>query len=160
MSSSTSPQVTQQPGACANTRRYLALLLLTAMLTACGGGGGNSAVAPSAAAMTVVKGQVVDDFVAGATVNAYQVNADGTRGALIAGPFTTDQNGNYSLKIGDYTGPVYLTSTGGTYTNTATGQRIVLTEPPWSWPNQSERLRHDHGEITPMTTMAAQLVQR
>jgi alpha-tubulin suppressor-like RCC1 family protein len=108
--------------------------------------------------MNGVKGQVVDAFVAGATVSAYQMNADGTQGALIA-TTTTDSSGNYSLSLGSYSGPVYLTSTGGTYTDTATGQTVDLTGTGLVLsaiiPSASGTVT---AEITPLTTMAAQLV--
>lgn len=142
----------------ATTHRYFALVALAAMLTACSGGGGSSSPAPPPPAMNAVKGQVVDAFVAGATVSAYQVNADGTQGALIA-TTTTDSSGNYSLNLGAYSGPVYLTSTGGTYTDTATGQTVDLTGTGLVLsaiiPNASGTVT---AEITPLTTMAAQLV--
>lgn len=149
----------QQPGAPGTARRSLAVLILTALLAACGGGGGASAPVAPPAATTIVKGQVVDDYVAGATVYAYEVTADGTQGTLIAGPFTTDSNGNYSLNLGNYSGPVYLTSTGGTYVDTATGQTVDLTGTGLVLsaiiPNASGTIT---AEITPVTTMAAQLV--
>jgi alpha-tubulin suppressor-like RCC1 family protein len=108
--------------------------------------------------MNAVKGAVVDAFVAGATVSAYQVNADGTQGTLIA-TTTTDSSGNYSLNLGAYSGPVYLTSTGGTYTDTATGQTVDLTGTGLVLsaiiPGASGTVT---AEITPLTTMAAQLV--
>src|SRR5579862_2584162 len=93
----------------ATTHRCFALIALATMLAACSGGGGYSAPPPPPPVMNAVKGQVVDAFVAGATVSAYQVNADGTQGALIA-TTTTDSSGNYSLNLGAYSGPVYLTS--------------------------------------------------
>jgi alpha-tubulin suppressor-like RCC1 family protein len=160
MVSSTSLRVIRQSGA--RAAACLTLIVLTTMLAACGGGGGYSAPAappPPPPATNVVKGQVVDAYVAGATVNAYQVNADGTPGALIAGPITTDSSGNYSLNLGNYSGPVYLTSTGGTYVDTATGQKVDLTN---SGLTLSTILPSVSGtvtaQITPLTTMAAQLV--
>ena len=136
---------------------------LAIFLNACGGGGGgggNSSPSgggghPSA---IVISGRVVDGFVAGATVNAYQVNADGTQGAQIGGPVTTDQLGNYSLtlNLGTYTGPVYLTSQGGTYIDAATGNTINLTNSPLILsaivPIASGNVT---AEINPLTTMAA-----
>jgi alpha-tubulin suppressor-like RCC1 family protein len=159
MTSSTSPRVTKQPGAQATAHRYFILVVLTTMLAACGGGGGSSSPPPPPPVANVVKGQVVDAFVAGASVSAYQVNADGTQGPLIAGPVTTDSSGNYSLNLGNYTGPVYLTSTGGTYVDTATGQTVDLTGTGLILsaivPNASGTVT---AEITPLTTMAAQLL--
>ena len=81
------------------------LLGLTLLSCSGGGGGGGGNSSP-----TVITGRVVDGFVAGATVTAYQVNANGTQGAQIGTPVTTDQFGNYTLNLGTYSGPVYLTS--------------------------------------------------
>jgi alpha-tubulin suppressor-like RCC1 family protein len=160
MTSSTSLRVKKQPGARAPALRYFTLVVLTTMLAACGGGGGYSTpVAPPPPVTNVVKGQVVDAFVEGASVTAYQVNANGTQGAIIAGPVTTDSSGNYSLNLGAYSGPVYLTSTGGTYVDTATGKMINLAGTNLVLsaiiPNASGTVT---AEITPVTTMAAQLL--
>lgn len=159
MTSPTSLRVARQTSVRATAHRCFTLIVLTTILAACGGGGGSSAPVVPPPAMTVVKGQVVDDYVEGATVNAYQVNADGAQGALIAGPVTTDSNGNYSLNLGSYSGPVYLTSSGGTYVETATGQTVTLSNTGTILsaiiPNASGAVT---AEITPMTTMAAQLV--
>ena len=84
------------------------------------------------------------------------MNANGTRGAQIGAPVTTDQLGNYSLNLGTYTGPVYLTSQGGTYIDAATGNTIDLTNSPLILsaivPNASGNVT---AEINPLTTMAA-----
>ncbi len=136
---------------------------LATLFSACGGGGGGGAVnggVPGGvggnSAPTIITGRVVDGFVAGATVTAYQVSADGTQGAQIGAPVTTDQLGNYSLNLGTYTGPVYLTSQGGTYIDAATGNTIDLTNSPLILsaivPNASGNVT---AEISPLTTMAA-----
>jgi len=123
-----------------------------------GGGGGGGGVKPSA---TVITGDVVDGFIAGATVTAYQVNANGTQGAQIGTPTTTDSSGNYTLNLGTYSGPVYLTSQGGTYTDTATGLPIDLNNPPYSSMILSAIVSNASGNVTaqinPITTMAADL---
>jgi hypothetical protein len=127
--------------------------LLCLTLLSCGGGGGAGGVTSSA---TVITGKVVDGFVAGATVTAYQVNANGTIGAQIGTPVTTDQSGNYTLNLGTYSGPVYITSQGGTYTDTATGKPIDLTNSSLILsaivPNASGNVT---AQIDPITTMAA-----
>ena len=146
-------------GGASCARRGLLGLLLAALLAACSGGGGHSAPPPPPPVMNVVKGQVVDAYVVGATVNAYQVNPDGTQGALITGPVTTDSTGNYSLNLGNYSGSVYLTSAGGTYVDTATGKTVDLTGSGLTLatiiPNASGTVT---AQITPLTTMAAQLM--
>jgi hypothetical protein len=128
--------------------------LLSLTLFSCGHGGGGGGGNPPAT--TVITGQVVDAFVAGATVTAYQVNADGTRGAQIGTPVQTDQSGNYTLNLGTYFGPVIITSTGGTFTDTATGNTLDLTNSTLTLsaivPNASGYLT---AQINPLTTMAA-----
>jgi hypothetical protein len=74
----------------ANARRCVMAGLLGLLLAACGGGGGSGSSPPPPPVTNTIKGQVVDAFVAGASVSAYRVNADGSQGALIAGPATTD----------------------------------------------------------------------
>jgi hypothetical protein len=76
------------------------LLSLTLLSCSGGGGGGNSS-------QTVITGQVVDGFIEGATVTAYQVNANGTQGAQIGTPVTTDTFGNYTIDLGSYSGLFY-----------------------------------------------------
>ncbi|HUI44840.1 MAG TPA: hypothetical protein VL122_02460 [Nitrospirota bacterium] len=133
---------------------------LAIFLSACSGGGGGGGTSSTSGGgghpATVISGRVVDGFVAGATVTAYQVNADGTPGAQIGAPVTTDQLGNYSLNLGTYTGPVYLTSQGGTYIDAATGNTINLTNSSLMLsaivPNASGNVT---AEINPLTTMAA-----
>jgi hypothetical protein len=128
--------------------------LLILALISCGsggGGGGNPSVTS-----TVISGKVVDGFVAGATVTAYQVNPDGTIGLQIGTPVITDQFGNYTLDLGTFSGPVYLTSRGGTYTDTATGNPIDLTNSSLILsaivPAASGNVT---AQINPITTMAA-----
>jgi hypothetical protein len=135
--------------------------LLSLVLLSCGGGGGGGGTSSSSGgggqtSATVISGRVVDGFVAGATVTAFRVNANGTKGTQIGAPVTTDQLGNYSLNLGAYTGPVYLTSQGGTYIDAATGNTINLTNSPLILsavvPNASGNVT---AEINPLTTMAA-----
>ncbi len=150
-----------------NVFKKLALIMVSALLTfallSCGGGGGGGGgFFPSSGgggglpSATVVVGRVVDGFVAGAVVTAYQVNANGTPGAQIGTSVQTDQSGNYVLNLGSYTGPVYLTSQGGTYIDAATGMTIDLTNSPLILsslvPNASGNVT---AEINPLTTMAA-----
>ncbi|MES1982536.1 MAG: ice-binding family protein [Pseudomonadota bacterium] len=57
--------------------------------------------------------------ISGGTITAYRIDA-GARGTALAST-TTDANGNYSLNIRTYTGPLLLEVTGGTYRDEATG---------------------------------------
>jgi hypothetical protein len=125
------------------------LLGFTLLSCSGGGGGGNSSA-------TVIAGRVADGYVVGATVTAYQVNANGTLGAQIGTSVTTDSNGDYTLNLGTYSGPVYLTSVGGTYIDTVTGSPIDLTT---SSMVLSAIVANASGNVTaqinPFTTMAA-----
>ncbi len=132
-------------------------LLGLTLLSCSGGGGGNSGGGGGGnTTPTIVKGNVADGFVAGATVIAYQVNTDGTRGAQIGTPVTTDQSGNYTLDLGTYSGPVLIASTGGTYIDTVTGQTIDLSVSPLVLssilPNASGNVT---AQVNPLTTIAA-----
>jgi len=138
---------------------FVAATVFLSIISSCGGSGGNGSSSGPAPTANVVSGRVVDAFVAGASVTAYQVNANGTPGSVIAGPVTTDSSGNYSLNLGTYSGPVYLTSTGGTYIDTASGATINVAGSGLTLsaivPAASGSIT---AQITPMTTMAAQAV--
>ncbi len=96
------------------------------LLFGCGGGSdsGNGAVPSVSNADGVITGTAVKGPVNGATVKAYAIN-NGLMGAQI-GTGTTDAQGNFSLAIGSYSGPVMLQMTGGTYTDEATGNSITM----------------------------------
>jgi hypothetical protein len=137
---------------------------LAIFLSACGGGGGTSLSSGGDGgggggghqSATVISGGVVDGFVAGATVTAYRVNADGTRGAQIGTPVTTDQFGNYTLNLGTYSGPVLVGSTGGTYVDTVTGKTIDLSTSPLILSTiVSNASGNVTAQVNPLTTIAA-----
>ena len=71
-----------------------------------------------------VSGTVVKGPVSGATVTAYAVTT-GTMGAQIGGG-TTDSMGNFSVSVGNYSGPMMLQASGGTYTDEAMGTTMTL----------------------------------
>ncbi len=141
-------------------KRYM-ILLLAASVIGCGSGGLSDAPPSSSpsptptppSAATTVAGAVVDGFVAGATVRAHKLNADGTRGDSIGAATTTAANGNYSLNLGDYTGPILIESTGGTYKDWVTGNIVAVTSP------LSAVLSNATGSVTvnvtPLTHMAS-----
>jgi hypothetical protein len=98
---------------------FLITALTAVIIGGCGGGGGGSA----ASTATTVSGVVSKGPVTGATVVAYAITG-GAKGAEV-GRFTpTLAGGSYSINIGAYTGPVLLESTGGTYTDEATGTTL------------------------------------
>ncbi|MGB8931156.1 MAG: hypothetical protein WCC48_07915 [Anaeromyxobacteraceae bacterium] len=104
------------------TRNTTAAALLGSILylSACGGGGGGT----SPATAGTVSGTVVKGPVGGATVTAFAITG-GTMGAQVGGG-TTDTSGNFSITIGDYTGPLMLQASGGSYTDEATGSVMPM----------------------------------
>ncbi len=104
----------------------LALTAATALLLAgCGGGGGSGidATTPSAQG-TTMSGNVVKGPVSGATVKAFAVTG-GTMGSQVSSA-TTDVNGAFTMSMGDYSGPIMLQMSGGTYTDEATGAPMTM----------------------------------
>ena len=96
------------------------------LLFGCGGGSesGDGAASSASSADGVITGTAVKGPVSGATVKAYAIN-NGLMGAQI-GTGTTDAQGNFTLSIGSYSGPVMLQMTGGTYTDEATGISMTM----------------------------------
>ncbi|MDE2136497.1 MAG: hypothetical protein KGJ68_03610 [Gammaproteobacteria bacterium] len=139
---------------------------LAAWLAACSSGGyGGSSPPPPPPAATVIAGRVVDDFVVGATVTAYPVSVGGQVGASCiqvqgaCATATTDAGGNYSLNLGSYSGAVLLQSTGGTYTDTVTGQMVTIPAGQTLsvfLPSVAPGSNTITAQITAMTTIEAQ----
>ena len=74
-----------------------------------------------------VGGAVYKGSVEGATVRIHGITAAGAVGAEIAGPFTTDANGNWSGEVPEGTSGYHLlTALGGTYTDEATGKTVTV----------------------------------
>ena len=124
------------------------------LLFGCGGGSGSGDGAATGAdgviSVAAVKGPV-----SGATVKAYAIN-NGLMGAQI-GTGTTDAQGNFTLSIGSYSGPVMLQMSGGTYTDEATG--ISMTMQPGDvmtsiMPQAVAGAVMGGVQITPLTSMA------
>ncbi len=111
-----------------NVRVFLALTLLIGSMTilfGCGGsgGGGTSPAAPGAAG--TISGMAVKGPVSGATVTAYGIT-NGVIGMQVASGLT-DSNGNFTMSIGDYSGPLMLQMSGGTYMDEATGATMAMS---------------------------------
>lgn len=77
---------------------------------------------------TVISGVASKGPLNGSTVCAYAIAA-GAKGAALGSCATNIVNGNYSIDIGAYTGPVLFEATGGTYTDEATGATAALASP-------------------------------
>jgi hypothetical protein len=143
------------------------------ILAACSSGNSSSPppTPPPPAAVAMVNGAVVDNFIFSSTVTAFSVSSAGVVGACIPStPATTpagcatatsDSGGNYSVNLGSYSGAVLLQATGGTYTDTVTGQAGLAIPASLTLsvlvPAVSPSSTATVAQITPLTTMAAQL---
>jgi len=72
---------------------------------------------------TMLSGTAFNGPMSLATMTAYAVSG-GAMGAQIASA-TTDSQGNFSLSLGSYTGPVMLKASGGSYRDEATGNTMT-----------------------------------
>lgn len=80
---------------------------------------------PTTSAGIVMSGVAAKGLIAGGTVEAYSITDGGQKGDLLASA-TTSSDGSYTLDIGDYSGPVLVEVTGGTYLDEATGNTMEL----------------------------------
>ena len=153
-------------------RNFMVLGFLLALgVAACssgssGGSSGQTAPPPPPASI-IIKGFVSDAFVDNATLTAYEVKPNGTLGPCVPPPSgsgcataTSNADGSYSLTIGTgWTGPVLLESTGGSYTDTVTGQSVSIPSGltlSAFLPSLSAG-SNPIAQVTGWTTMAAQL---
>jgi hypothetical protein len=135
------------------------LVLILAMgssllLSGCGGGSGDSGGATASVESTIT-GAAVKGPVSGATVKAYAIN-NGLMGAQI-GTGTTDPQGNFTVSIGAYSGPVMLQMTGGTYTDEATGTLMPMQPSDMMTTIMPQAIAGSvmsGVQITPLTSMA------
>ncbi len=107
----------------------IASLALAVAITGCGGGGGSSGgggTTPQPAAKSAVSGAVTKGPVAGAQLYLYQMDAAGNKtGDAVAGPIQTAEDGSWSVQIPDsIPRPLLIESSGGTYTDEATGTTV------------------------------------
>ena len=146
-----------------NTNGWAMLVLILAigsslLLFGCGSGGGSDAAAPGTNG--TITGTAVKGPVSGATVTAFAISS-GVMGAQI-GTGTTDAQGNFTMSIGAYSGPVMLRMSGGTYTDEATGASMtsqsgdIMTS---MMPQAIAGAVMSGVQITPLTSMAQAMAQ-
>lgn len=106
-------------------------------------------------APAAVAGAAFDGPVVGATIDAFSFSAAGTVVTPPMASTITDANGNYSITLpAGFSGPVLLTSLGGTYKDDVSGQTIQAGALSALIPDGSGAVT---AELTPLTSMAAQL---
>ncbi len=144
---------------------FLAATGLALTLAACGGGGGGGSgsgvVTPPPPVSGTVSGTAVKGPVNGATVTAYGIS-NGAMGAKIASS-STDAQGNFSLAMGTYAGPVMLQLIGGTYTDEASGSNMSMLSGDVMTavlPTMSAGATLSGIQMTPLTSMAQSMAQR
>jgi hypothetical protein len=132
-------------------------------LHGCGGGGGSpSNPAPSGA---VLSGAVVDGPVAGATVSVFALAASGVplpSTTQLPEPLATTSSsasGAYTLPPlpATFTGPVEVTSSGGTYKDDVTGATVAGPTLSAIIPSVAAGTTTLSAQLTPLTTLAAQI---
>jgi hypothetical protein len=118
-----------------NTRRLRAMVGLSvmalagALLAGCGGGSGGSGDGGNGAGSVTtgtLSGTATKGPVGNATVKAFAIS-NGAQGSQL-GSVMTDANGNFTLTMGAYTGPVLLQVHGGSYMDEATGVRMNMLD--------------------------------
>lgn len=102
-------------------------LAVALAIAGCGGGNGGSSGGVFAPASTTASGTVSKGPVGGAQLFVYKMDATGQAdGAAIAGPITTAADGSWSVSIpNSVPRPLLVTSSGGSYTDEATGATVT-----------------------------------
>jgi len=146
------------------TRGWPMMVLILAigsslLLFGCGGGSGGSGGTTSGVD-GVITGTAVKGPVNGATVTAFAIS-NGMMGAQI-GTGTTDAQGNFTVSIGAYSGPVMLRMSGGTYTDEATGASMTMQSGDIMTSMMPQAIAGavmSGVQITPLTSMAQMRAQ-
>ena len=135
------------------------------LIVGCGGGGGGT-VSEGTGGSTptlagTISGTAIKGPVANAAVTCFSINADGTMGGQI-GSGQTDGQGNFSVSVGDYSGPVFCQMTGGSYMDEATGTNMNMGQNDSLTcviPSMTAGSMMDGIQMTPLTSMAQNMVK-
>lgn len=110
-----------------NVIKGLVLLGMVLTLSACGSGDYGNSTNTANTANAVVSGVASAGIISGGTVKVFAAYSSANEVKKQLGSTgTTDGNGNYSIAINGYSGPVIIEVTGGTYTDEATGTTQVI----------------------------------
>ena len=108
--------------------------------------------------------------VAKAAVKAFSINRYGTKGGLI-GLGRTDEQGNFSMPVGDYSSPVLIEITGGDYMVEATDSKMMDQATDFKMDVPPENVmtaampfvKHGYGfngvQVTALTSMAQKMAE-
>lgn len=135
----------------------LSLIIFITLLAGCGGGGDSSTPTVNG----TISGTAIKGPVANAVVTALSIKADGTKGGGL-GAGQTDGKGNFSISVGDHSGPVFIEMTGGHYINEATGNDMNMFQGDRMTcviPFMPSSSIMSGIQITPLTSMAQSIAQ-
>ncbi len=143
----------------------LAIITVSLMtLFGCGGGSGSSTTTSGLqdvqGGQAMLGGAAVKGPVSGATVTAYGIMS-GMTGTQIASA-VTDSQGHFTMTIGNYSGPMMLMMSGGTYTDEATGVTMAMEAGDVmsaAVPSVSSGAAITGIQMTPLTSMAQIMAQ-
>jgi hypothetical protein len=101
-----------------------------------------------------ISGVISAGPISNATVSAYALNSDGSKGALL-GTAISDTNGNYTMTMNFTSGPALFVVTNGSYVEEASGSTVSLTNAQIRVLLPSVSANQKIG-ITPVTEIATQ----
>jgi len=142
------------------TQLVVAMTAGALLTTACGGGGSSYASNVGSGGTGFVSGVVTKGPVSNTSVTAYSISG-GQMGATI-GSTMTDANGNFSMGIGSYAGPVMLQVSGGSFKDEATGTTMSMAQGDVMtaiMPTIAANTNTAGIQVTPVTGMAQTLAQ-
>jgi hypothetical protein len=130
------------------------------LTTACGGGGTDVVSNVGSGGTGLVSGAVIKGPVANANVTAFSIS--GGQISSMVGSTTTDANGNFSMGVGNYAGPLMLQVSGGSYKDEATGTSMSMAQGDVMTaviPSIAANSVTGGIQITPVTAMAQSFAQ-
>jgi hypothetical protein len=140
------------------TLKFMLPASVAAMLLAlvgCGGGGSDVSSVSGTIGGTGLKGPV-----SGAIVRAYAIT-NGQMGQLLGTSAATGTGGSFSVSIGNYTGPIMLQLSGGSYPDEATSATVSMSSNVMTAVLQNYTTGQNLTgiEITPLTSMAQMMAK-
>lgn len=146
------------------TSSVVLLIASLALISGCGGGGGGGESTPSVPPVTGTAGTITGTAIKGpvgnATVTAFSIN-NGIMGGQI-GTGQTDNQGNFSIPVGDHSGAVMLQMRGGSYMDEATGTTMPMQQSDVMTcviPSMAAGSTVSGIQMTPLTSVAQTMAQ-
>ncbi|MBD3649554.1 MAG: hypothetical protein HUJ31_19340, partial [Pseudomonadales bacterium] len=138
------------------------------LVSACSDSGSSSTVVQDdeepVSTTVSIGGGVTKGPVAGATINVYAVDENGDKSAEPIATATTDENGQYTIELTDFTGVYIVEATGGTYVDEATGtSKSIPAEAPLravSTVETADESTTVTASVTPLTEIATQVAEQ